>query len=333
MDPRRVMIRPFTPDDYPAEYEIGVEFEPSVCVSVDELRQQDENVARHADRLNLKLVAETSEDARVVGIGALSHSVTNYHPQKYWIWVGVRKAVHGQGIGAALYSTLEMEARVRRATTLWAQVRERDMRERAFVEHRGYRPQRSTFLSRLDLRSANLEDPGGVGRKLEADGIRCSTLEAEGAKDPTVRRAIYSLSQTCSRDTPRVGEFSPTAFEDFEALYLDDSMVVPAGFFLAIDRGEYVGLSNLLIDSLRPDTLRIGFTGVLPTYRGRGIAAELKRRAAEFARTAGYRYLQTGNDSTNQPILAINQRMGFQPDLVWLTCEKRLDLGSGGPSA
>ncbi len=333
MDPRRVIIRPFTPDDYSAEYEIGVEFEPSVCVSIEELRHEDENFARHADRLNLKLVAETSEDSRVVGMGALSHSVSNYHPQKYWIWVGVRKAARGEGIGSALFSSLEMEARVRRATTLWVSVKERDARERAFVERRGFVPQRSTFLSKLDLQSANLNDPGGVGSKLESDGLRWSTLEGEGPKDPKVRRAVYALSQTCSRDTPRVGDFSPTTFEDFEAWYLDESMMMPAGFFLAIDRGEYVGLSNLLIDQLRSDTLRIGFTGVLPAYRGRGIAAELKRRAAEFARKAGYRYLLTGNDSMNQPILAINQRMGFQPDIVWLTCEKTLEPRSGGSPA
>ncbi len=325
MDSPRVAIRPFSPQDYAAEQEIDLEFEPSVSASAEEIRRQDEVLARQGNHFNLKLVAETSEDSRVVGYGGLSHAITNYHPQKYWVWVSVRKAFRGQGIGAALYAALEMEARVRQATTLWLQVKEHDARERAFVERRGFAPQRKVWLSKLDLRSVDLRDPEGLGAKLEADGIRFVTLQTLGSTDPKVRHAVYSLAQTCSQDTPRVGEFSPMPFEQWEAFFLDQGTALPAGFFLATDRGEFVGLSNVDRDEIHPDTLRIGFTGVLRAYRGRGIAAELKRRAAKYAREAGYRYLQTGNDSSNQPILAINQRMGFQPEIVWLTCEKKLE--------
>lgn len=325
MDPRRVVIRPFTPGDYPAEYEIELEWEPSVCVSIDELRRQDEIQARRADRLNLKLVAETSQDSRVVGLGVLAHSIANYHPQKFWIWTGVRRAFQGQGVGSALYATLEMEARTRQATALWVSVKEQEERDRAFVERRGFLPQRKVWLSSLDLLAADLEDREGRGAKLEADGIRFSTLEAEGSKDPKVRHAVYVLAQTCSRDTPRVGEFSPSTFEEFQAFQLDTTMALPAGHFLAIDHGEFVGLSTVERDQIQPDSLRIGFTGVLRAYRGRGIAAELKRRVARFARDSGFRFLKTGNDSLNGPILAINRRMGFQPEIVWITYEKMLE--------
>lgn len=303
-----------------------MEYEPLMAVSVDELRHDDEVLARYPDHLNLKIVAETSEDFRVVAYGAIAQPNFNFHPQKYWIWVGVRKAFRGNGIGAALYSVLEMEARIRGATTLWAGVKDQDGRGKSFAEHRGFVPQRKAWISKLDLKSTDLRDPRAIGPKLDAEGVRISTLKAEGPKDPKVRRKVYTLSQLCSKDTPRIGDFHPATFEHFQAIELDNTMAMPEGFFLAIRGGAYVGLSSLLHDPFRSDTLRVGFTGTHPSYRGRGIATELKRRAAEFAREAGYLFLTTGNDSLNQSILAINQRMGFQAEIAWVTCEKALEL-------
>jgi GNAT superfamily N-acetyltransferase len=54
-------------------------------------------------------------------------------------------------------------------------------------------------------------------------------------------------------------------------------------------------------------------TGVLSAYRGRKIALALKVLAARYARQHGAREIGTDNDSLNPPILAINQKMGYQP--------------------
>ncbi len=325
MEPSRFTIRPFHPRDYPAQYEIGIEFEPRVGVSVEELRREDEVMARQPDHLRLKLVAETAEDSRVVGFGSLSQHDSTYHPQKYWVWVLVRKAFRGRGIGSALYSALEGEARARGGSTLWVPVNQAEAQGKRFADRHGFAPGRTVWVSKLDLRSADLQDHEGLAPKLEADGLRFSTWNAEGSNDPKVRHQLYDLSQLCSRDVPRIGEFHPTPFEQFEALELESTRAMPEAVFLAYAGGELVGVSSLERDQIRADTLRVGFTGVRPEYRGRKIASELKRRAAEFARDAGYRYLQTGNDSLNQPILAINRRLGFQAELTWVTCEKKLE--------
>lgn len=324
MSPNRIIIRPFLAEDYPAEQEIELEYAPMMAVSVEEIRHEDEVMAALPDHLNLKIVAETSEDSRVVAVGALSQPNFNFHPEKYWIGAWVRTAFRGRGIGSALYSVLEMEARARNATTLWAGFKDDDPRARAFVERRGFVPQRTIWISRLDLRSADLRDRRGLGPKLEAEGVRFSTLRTEGPNDPEVRRKIHALWQLCARDVPRLGEFHPATFEHFQAMELDNTMALPEGFFLAIQGADYVGMSNLQRSPTESDTLRVGFTGTHPRFRGRGLASEMKRRATEFARDAGYSFVTTGNDSLNPSILAINQRMGFRPEIAWVTGEKSL---------
>ncbi|MBP1693528.1 MAG: hypothetical protein H6Q37_1411, partial [Chloroflexi bacterium] len=53
--------------------------------------------------------------------------------------------------------------------------------------------------------------------------------------------------------------------------------------------------------------------GVLRTHRGRKIAQALKVIALRYARQNGAQVIRTDNDSLNAPILAINRKLGYQP--------------------
>ena len=55
-------------------------------------------------------------------------------------------------------------------------------------------------------------------------------------------------------------------------------------------------------------------TGVLRPYRGRGLGLALKLAAISYAQAQGARYLRTNNDSLNAPVLALNQRLGYQSE-------------------
>jgi RimJ/RimL family protein N-acetyltransferase len=119
------------------------------------------------------------------------------------------------------------------------------------------------------------------------------------------------------------------SFEQYSEHTFRDPRYDPEAVFLARVGDEYVAMSTLHHWPAEPDTLMVGFTGTLPAYRGRGLATELKRRAVEFARTRGYQYLRTFNDSENPRIWAINQKIGFQVQRVWLMGEKRFGPGPG----
>jgi RimJ/RimL family protein N-acetyltransferase len=55
------------------------------------------------------------------------------------------------------------------------------------------------------------------------------------------------------------------------------------------------------------------FTGTLRAYRGRGLALAVKLASIAWAREHGVTSMQTNNDETNAPMLAINRRLGYRP--------------------
>ena len=96
---------------------------------------------------------------------------------------------------------------------------------------------------------------------------------------------------------------------------------------LALDparENAYVGMSLLYKHTALPDVLKQSFTGVLPDYRGKGIALAMKLAGIERARAMGYREIRTENDSLNAPMLRINEALGFQREAARLTFERRL---------
>ncbi|HLM70418.1 MAG TPA: GNAT family N-acetyltransferase, partial [Thermoplasmata archaeon] len=121
----------------------------------------------------------------------------------------------------------------------------------------------------------------------------------------------------------RVGPYTPISFEQFEG-HQDRPGSMPEGFFLACDGESYVGMTDLEVSRARPDAWMVGFTGTRAAYRGRGIASEIKRRAVEFSREQGIRYLRTFNDSLNLRMWAINERLGFRRTVEWSQRERQL---------
>ena len=89
------------------------------------------------------------------------------------------------------------------------------------------------------------------------------------------------------------------------------SNLVQDAWFVALDRGKYVGMTELWSNQADPELFDIGVTGVLRSHRRRGIATALKRRAIEFAQKRGIRELRTWNASDNGGILAVNRRLRF----------------------
>jgi mycothiol synthase len=317
-------IRPYTESDLEAEVRIDNAVDPLHPHTLEELRHWIETATAGVGHVSLRFVAGDRGTGAVVAYGVVQHTSFNYHPLKFELYLAVDPAFQHRGIGRALYATLESEALQRGAICLWSVVRENEPRSVRFLEQNGFVPRRKAWRSRLDLARADLSGFPDRTRALADQGIVLTTLAAEGEGRPEVRQRAFRLCTAASADVPRMGEYTPVSFEEFVEFDLNGPGALPDAYFLARHGDEYVGSTVMDRDLAEPDTLQVGFTGTHPEFRGRGIASELKRRAVEYARSRGYRFLLTNNDSLNHPIWAINERLGFRPETTWIQGEKEL---------
>jgi mycothiol synthase len=324
MDPSRYTVRPFVDSDCEEVARISTLVHPQLPETAEDHRRWRDLVTSKPGRLMSTVIVEEVASKTTVGWGSLSHTVWNYHPDKYFIVAMVRPDHQHRGIGQAVYALLEREAQQRGAVRLWCSAQEGDPPSVRFFEQRGFVPLRRTWISRLNLANLDLSKLPDRTDALSEQGIRITTLAAEGADRPEVQRRLYELGRITSEDAPRIGEYTPISFEEFVAVDLTGPNVLTDGIFVACKGEEFVGWSSLRRMLDLPDTLDIGFTGTLPEFRGRGIASALKRRAVEYAREKGYHYLITANDSLNPRIWAINEKLGFRKEETWIQAEKTL---------
>ncbi|MGI8747891.1 MAG: GNAT family N-acetyltransferase [Deinococcus sp.] len=128
---------------------------------------------------------------------------------------------------------------------------------------------------------------------------------------PDTRRRLYALVRRGVLDTPgQSGGFEP--FEVFEERIFRPCYWAEAGTqVLALDGISWVGLSSLR-RTPTPGVSAFGLTVVLPSYRGRGVATMLKRRALAFAAARGDHAVSSEVHEHNLVMRALNERLGFR---------------------
>jgi len=78
--------------------------------------------------------------------------------------------------------------------------------------------------------------------------------------------------------------------------------------------GRISGMTELHSSKEREYKLDVGLTTVRPEFRGRGLGKWLKAQMMFFVKEnfPDIDYISTGNATTNEPMLSINNRMGFK---------------------
>lgn len=313
-------IRGFGPPDYGPYGRIHDALFPAQPFFPERVKYEDSCFGRTRYRMK-RYVAEA--ESEVAAVGGFNHLFWSYHPKRFSLSLEVHPRWQRRGIGGALYDRLISELRGIGAEAAWVELPSDSAAGRKFVEDRGFVERRTTFESVLDLASVNPWWLRETEEDLTDQGITIADLSTEMKNDPHAGRKLFDSEGSAGQDVPNIVEAEGIGYHDYEIITLKNPLYVWQGSFVAKLGDEYVGSSSLFRAG-RNDTMYQGFTAVRPEFRGRGIAQAVKVRVARYAREAGARFLRTGNDSRNKPMLAVNWKLGFVKKAEWITFEKSL---------
>ncbi len=316
-------IRDFKPDDYDAMAGIFNATYPDRPRSSGELRYWDESVDRKKYVLKRYSAVETGH-GHVVGFGDYRHSADWFHLKKFWVGLNVEPAWQRRGIGTMLYERIMRDMAEVDAITVRAGVREDKPDSTSFLRKRGFAETMRSWESHLDVQEFDSNRFPGYAEKMAEQGITISSLRELSQQDPQCHQKLYDLLKAVAADMPSPDTFTPLSFEDLMKNTVQHPNCLQDGYFIARDGEHYVGLSNVFKSEQQTGDLHQQDTGVLREYRRRGIAMALKLEGIKFAKRYGASVIKTENDSTNEGMLAVNLKLGFQRHVGWVMLEKNL---------
>jgi GNAT superfamily N-acetyltransferase len=269
---------------------------PYILFTADSVRHNA--VHTHPDARYRPLVAE--EDGEVIGTAQVHLSYDSSEPGQGMVNVYVRPDRTGRGAGRLLARVAEEYLGDQGATTLFSWVLD-EPANRAFAERRGYERRRSAHFLRLDLAKATLpplpEVPPGVELRSAADF----------ADDP---RPLFELDAETVADEPGDVDFEFTDYDTWVEQTWRHPLLDRELTMAAVVDGRPVAFSVAYTDG--DGRYSSAMTGTARAHRGRGLAKLAKIHSLYRARAAGVTEAFTGNDTGNDPMIAVNRWLGYE---------------------
>jgi mycothiol synthase len=294
-------LRDFQPSDLPSIVRVQHAAVPLHPWSVGEIE-------RDLEKLEEKLryhwrIAKL--DGQVVGFSRFARNAGSYHDQKFGLDLCVHPDFQARGIGKTLYlATLEKVQRFD-AISLRTQVRESDARGIRFAQDRSFLETKRDFESTLKLVSfdfATFERP-------LPEGIELKNFRDLDSQE--FRHQFHQVFSTVRLDVPRAEPPTPLTFEFFEENVLDDPELIPEAFVFAM-RGEQILGFTGGYQGAQPGWVDQWLTAVIREARGQGLATSIKVHSLRAALELGFNTVRTDNDTRNAPMLAVNDKLGYQ---------------------
>lgn len=308
-------IREGTQADYPAIAALMC-FTHSIPATEESMVQMD--ARRNPAAALARYVAEF--DGKVVGYSKSERRMAD-RPRRFALAVAVALAHRNKGIGTDLYRRAEDAAIKEDPEELWVQTSEGDLQSETFCEHRGY--ERNFFLGESSLDLATF-DPALLEfavQAAEGSDIRF-TAYADFDDSEENRRKLYELHMAVEKDVPNVGQDNVLSFEEWTKRVILSPWYDSAGQFIALEGDRWIGICA--VGRFSPEIYLNTITGVLEEYRRRNLGLALKLKGIEFAKSKGAQEIRTQNHSTNEPILAINKKLGYQSLPGWTFWHRHL---------
>jgi mycothiol synthase len=248
-----------------------------------------------------QVVAE--KQGEPVGLGVLGGS-RNYAAMT--LIVAVDEAYRRQGVGTRLLDWLANG--LTSPQLAGAEVSEDCSAGIDFARRQGFEERSRKFPSVLDLTRFDPSRFAAYGQAAEAAGLRFTTFAAVDSVG--LRHGVHQLQNASQADVPTPEPLQPVTFQEWELAWLEAPWFRPQLLVLALAGDRPVALSYV---TDRPDGGGYNpFTGVAADYRGRGLATAVKVEALRLAKAAGLHDVSTDNHSNNGPMLAVNERLGYE---------------------
>ena len=219
--------------------------------------------------------------------------------------LGVVPDARGRGVGSALLARRRLVGRRRSATaSCWARCRRRTPRASPGRSGAGSPRWRATPRLVLDLAGVEAPDvapPTGIEIVTWAERPRAHSWDLHGRV-----RGIP--------DVPDGEDDEMPSFEDWLSMDMQGASDRPEATFVALAGDEVVGYAKLHLSPAEPDIGWHDMTGVLRSWRRRGVAGALKRAEIAWAKENGFTQLCTGPQERNEPSRRLNESHGYRPE-------------------
>ena len=298
------------PQDYPAIAAVLEDENPGGGESAEELAYADATQEVHHHHATLVAQVTELEPAAtpyLVGVAFVGHDTLAHQVGKFVINLRVRPDWQGRRVGKALYRAVGEHLQPFSPQELVTSVWHAHPRAARFLSERGFVEAWRRVDWQLDVTAFDSAPYAGLAERLQAAGIIIKTY-ADLAHDAQRLTKLHELDWALWQSIPFGQPVTKRSLEQFTAQEVDHPKFIAEACFIALAGQEFVGYSNL---SAIAQGYNTEMTGVLPGYRGHGIASLLKLYGIRYAQEHGAGQIDTQNDSINEGMIALNQKLGF----------------------
>lgn len=291
-------------------------------------RPREEYIAwlRSRPSFRRSLLWVVRDEERVIGVSELEWEEKDQNRHLAGIYVGVTAGERRKGLATQLLAPVADTAKKLGRSTLDVWMAGDSVHE-GFARHMGATFSMNEFHNRLFLEE--------LDRSLLDDWInrasqRASEYSIEFWEGPSPEEDLerFAAVMDSMNNAPRPDSWEDDHFTPAQVSEQEECWEA-AGFNMwrAVARhnptGEIGGYTTMLPNPWRPEIAEQWDTGVLEAHQNRGLGRWLK--AAMLVKLLderpAARFVDTGNATTNRPMLAINNALGFRPVETWATWE------------